>query len=394
MPLNACQVLFGLLLILCIGRSAFQHSKSRIGQNRQIERTHSLGNYKDSNKRCSENDSYCGDWDFENRTWKAWNGYSIRDVSSVQANKCVVNKTIACIGDSQTRDFCIGLGLLLANISVNNAPSGKFDKNNIGIIRQLSSELRYNLLNRKDYGLLFPKSEGEHQNKETYQIQIYSMMYTSDLVEAGMHDLLERTRYRSHVISDPLLTTAAPESESVLRPIDFIVWNHGLHDQSKWYIDAVRDTPDQMGEKFYNTMLKGQYLHTRLQSKTPMVWMSMNNECYANGINVSSSSDQQTGNSGVGNITRTDAMTDSHLTEQALKVNNINAYLHKRLHEEHIPYFDAASVTRCPQRCKIADSIQDIVHLPLWMEIVKAKLFLNLLCDEDFNWVGDPGKFM
>eukprot|EP01034_Spumella_vulgaris_P038092 gene38092-47008_t len=58
------------------------------------------------------------------------------------------------------RDICIGLGLLLANVSVMDAPASKYDRSNSAYLRQFATRLGpFNSLWKivKNEGILFPK---------------------------------------------------------------------------------------------------------------------------------------------------------------------------------------------------------------------------------------------
>ncbi len=58
---------------------------------------------------------------------------------------------------------------------------------------------------------------------------------------------------------------------------------------------------------------------------------------------------------------------------------------------DKLPYFDAASVLRSPQRCEVQG---DGVHVQMWVDIVRAQILLNHLCDENNEWVGGIESFM
>ncbi len=62
----------------------------------------------------------------------------------------------------------------------------------------------------------------------------------------------------------------------------------------------------------------------------------------------------------------------------------------KKLREMGLPLFDAAAPLRSPQVCNVSS---DGVHVKMWVDLVRAKMLLNHLCDEDFNWVGDINRF-
>ncbi len=72
-------------------------------------------------------------------------------------------------------------------------------------------------------------------------------------------------------------------------------------------------------------------------------------------------------------------------------VDQANNYTLTKLREAKLPYFDSATVFRSPQRCEISG---DGVHVFQWVDIVRAKIFLNRMCDEDWNWIGKVENYM
>lgn len=78
-------------------------------------------------------------------------------------------------------------------------------------------------------------------------------------------------------------------------------------------------------------------------------------------------------------------------TNQAPAVNDANWYTHKRLREMRQPFFDLSYTLKVPQMCELLD---DGVHFNRWAEIINAKILLNYLCDDDWNWVGSLKPFV
>ena len=143
------------------------------------------------------------------------------------------------------------------------------------------------------------------------------------------------------------------------------LWQHGLHDYG-WF-----DTPPY-GPKF----LKGIFSHflkIKASSPTPVSWMSMNSNCrekihYPN----------------------------KNMNDQAKMVEGVNHFMLDYTRTKKIPYFDAATTLRLDvkgvlRRCRIS---ADGVHMKMWADIMRAKMFLNHVCDEDMNWIGRPDQFI
>eukprot|EP00597_Dinobryon_sp_UTEXLB2267_P004944 CAMPEP_0170062230 /NCGR_PEP_ID=MMETSP0019_2-20121128/3526_1 /TAXON_ID=98059 /ORGANISM="Dinobryon sp., Strain UTEXLB2267" /LENGTH=155 /DNA_ID=CAMNT_0010268309 /DNA_START=1716 /DNA_END=2183 /DNA_ORIENTATION=+ len=147
-----------------------------------------------------------------------------------------------------------------------------------------------------------------------------------------------------------------------LKKIDLAFWSHGLHDWGWW------DSPPY-GKRYYDTMVK-QWITMRTQVPTPVVWVSMNNNCLE--------------------LIQNSLMGSKKFVQGAM-VEEANWYVHKRLREEKLPYWDAASVLRSPQRCNVSG---DGVHVKMFVDIVRANILFNKLCDENFNWIGGIDKFI
>lgn len=72
-------------------------------------------------------------------------------------------------------------------------------------------------------------------------------------------------------------------------------------------------------------------------------------------------------------------------------VEEANKYVNKRLLKEKMPYWDAAAVLRTPTRCNVSD---DGLHVKMFVDIMRAKMLFNHLCDADMNWRGSTSQFI
>ena len=68
-----------------------------------------------------------------------------------------------------------------------------------------------------------------------------------------------------------------------------------------------------------------------------------------------------------------------------------NRFVHNKLRELKLPYFDAAAVLRSPQRCELS---YNGLHVKMWVNIERVKMLFNHLCDEELNWVGTVDRFV
>ena len=153
-----------------------------------------------------------------------------------------------------------------------------------------------------------------------------------------------------------------------LKNIDFALWAHGINDYG-WF-----DTPPY-GEKFFEQMT-GQWLRIREKMPVPSVWVSMNNNCKEiytpDALYMGSWIDDEKKEKGF------------HMIEDS------NYVVHKKLHDQGLPYFDAAAPLRSPQRCNVSFNG---LHVKMWVDIVRAKILFNHLCDESMNWVAGIDRF-
>lgn len=67
-----------------------------------------------------------------------------------------------------------------------------------------------------------------------------------------------------------------------------------------------------------------------------------------------------------------------------------NYVTRQQLRQRHLPYYDSAAPLRSPQICDVSS---DGVHVKMWVDLVRAQIMLNHLCDENNQWVGDVNRF-
>ena len=68
-------------------------------------------------------------------------------------------------------------------------------------------------------------------------------------------------------------------------------------------------------------------------------------------------------------------------------VEEANKYVNKRLLDEKIPYWDAGEVLRTSSRCNYSS---DGLHVKMFVDVMRAKMLFNHLCDANMNWRLDP----
>lgn len=292
---------------------------------------------------CLHNDTMCGHW-----TGKWWNPHSCayQNITSEEARRCVGNRTIACVGDSQIRDLCVRIAYFLMgiNASVDMHPVDKFDALEMVKIGSVIGDYPFwkkNVPGNNFNGYVFPKQSLSLQNNWDFQVQVWS---------------LYRKFFVDEQVIDVLTNRVADVSKNV-RPIDFVLWNHGLHDYG--FFDKPPYGPD-----YYAAILEPVFLQLRKEAVIPVVWMSMNGECGAK-------------------------IPEYRFEEgQHIMVEETNKYVNARFLQEGIPYWDADAVLRVPmdQRCILS---ADGVHVNTYVDVMRAKMFFNHLCDNKMNWRGD-----
>ena len=296
---------------------------------------------------CRNNDTDCGQW---NDKW--WNPYNChyRDVTPDHARKCIGNRTLACIGDSQIRDTCLALVYLLLGIfnEKDTMLMGKFDRrssdmDNYGTIIDDVPFWKLNVPPHNHNGYIFPKPFNSSFTEHKWQLQMWSLfrrefMYGGQAVDIIKNRMVNATQN--------------------LRPIDFVLWNYGLHDYG-WFQEPPR------GQRYYDALVKSDFVNNIPNAKMPMVWVSMNQNCKAK-------------------------MREEELKrDQAGMVTDANAYVNMKFLQSKLPYWDADAVLRTDSSCERS---ADGVHVNMYVDMMRAKMLLNHLCDHNWNWRDNPLK--
>jgi hypothetical protein len=292
-------------------------------------------NHSNLTRPCIENDTFCGLWN--GRFWHPL-GCKYRDITSEQAQKCIGNRTIACVGDSQIRDTCIGILYLLLNrnATLETMLTGKYDYHDMDDIGTIIEDYDFwerNVPPHNHNGYIYPKLS--LNLNVSWQIQQWSL-YRREFLEGQVEQILQNKMVNA---------------SRKIRPIDFVLWNHGLHDWG-WF-----EKPPY-GKKFYDSILRDYLVH-RKEAKMPVVWVSMNSQC-----------DRM-------------LIEDAFKRKQHLMVSGANEYLNKRLKKERIPYWDSDALMRVPDRCKHS---ADGVHVNMYVDIMRAKMLIHHLCDRNMQW--------
>lgn len=166
---------------------------------------------------CPSNDTDCGEW--KGRFFQPYSCH-YEDISVEKATKCFGNRTIACIGDSMTRDLCIGVVYFLLGIfDLETAPETKFDgHHDMGTHGDRIEDFDFWMRNVPPHnynGYVYPKRNVSKALNIQWQFQIWNL-YTGQYQENGQ-------------IEDVLTNKMATIGRG-MRPIDLAFWNLGLHD--------------------------------------------------------------------------------------------------------------------------------------------------------------------
>ena len=313
---------------------------------------------KDFSKLCAEEDHYCGDWDTDKKIWKPL-GCEYRDVTTEQAIQCMGNHTLGFLGDSQTRDLCMGIVYFLFGTTVEESPDGKYDPTEMKYygeeMIEFESWSNFRFLEKVHRNsFIFPSEQMREFNEIHWQIQ-YWEMFTFEALEKAGEKIITNQMVNAVAKSDSVLVT-----QNHLRPMELLFWNYGIHNLSMF-----NSTP--YGEHYYKAFVDP-WLKLRSEpSAVPSVWLSMNNECYEK-VNFFKAPPSQFD-----------------------QIKDANHFVHHRLHHEKIPYYDAASVLRTPDLCEVS---ADGVHVKRWTDLTRAKIFFNHVCDENWNWRGGVEVFI
>lgn len=307
--------------------------------------------------RCVHNDSYCGDW--VGRDWNSI-GCKYRDITNAEARKCMGSRTLAFVGDSQIRDLGAAVGFFLAGQTVGNASDEKYDKKGLNSLGDIGERIGYldrwkgtNVKEGEDYnGVIFPSKKLRKKEGWDWQIQVWEL-YSNYHINGK--DTSGKFRHVEDILSNNMVNETLGS-----KSVDFAFWSHGLHDHGWW------SRPPYY--KMYMEQMVGNWLQIREKMPVPTVWVSMNNNCPDLIVHTLIQSKEK----------------QNEMMEYA------NYHVLKMMRHQKLPYFDAASVLRTPKRCEASS---DGLHLKMWVDIVRAKILFNHLCDENMNWVGDLNRF-
>jgi hypothetical protein len=271
-------------------------------------------------------------------------------MSPEKAARCLGNRTLAFIGDSQIRDLCVGVVYFLMGVfSLESASEDKFDGHHDmgdhGTKIEDFDFWMHNVPGHNFNGYIFPRVNESEALGIKWQVQMWNL-FTGQFLENGQME---------DVLSNKLVTTGRG-----LKPIDLAFFHIGLHDWGWWYEGNV-------GLKFYDTMVQNKLF--KKSYTVPSVWTSMNPECL----------DKLSG-----------SITGGRREEQQEMVDIANAYTNERLLREKLPYFDFGAPLRSADRC---DKSADGVHVKMYVNIMAAKMLFNHLCDSRGEWRGGIDQF-
>jgi len=270
-------------------------------------------------------------------------GCKYDDISGADARKCLGNRTLAFVGDSQIRDLTVGIAHLLMGVTLEEALDVKFDKNHE--LGHNGTEIGfYSMWNSTKYdqrgNYIFPQPPLGKLHQWEWQVQYWGF-YRNDLLEGHVGDVMSGK--------------VSQQGQKDVKPIDILFWSHGLHDWGWW-------DKKPYGENFYKTMLN-QWLRLRDESPFPSVWVSMNPNCASKIGGTLGPPPQQ----------------------QWDMIENANAYVNQETLAKKVPYFDAAAPLRTPDRCEHS---ADGIHTKMYVDIMRAKMLFNHLCDPEMNYRG------
>jgi len=296
---------------------------------------------------CANLDTYCGDW--KRKKWHP-QGCRYRDFTSAEARQCMGNHTLGFIGDSMIRNFGLSVGLFLSD----RVDFGDVD-NELSMDKVVEKEgIEWTKVKKVDNLLLAPLESEATKNNWKWQVQIWEMPLRSTLQGGKIEEVLNNGKASKY---------------DGLHPIDLAFWLHGINDYG-WF----QEYP--YGPKFYEQMT-GEWLRVRGTVQVPSVWFSMNNNCLEGykpgGLYMGDWIDEKTKIKGFN------------------MVEDANRFVHNKLRELKLPYFDAAAVLRSPQRCELS---YNGLHVKMWVNIERVKMLFNHLCDEELNWVGSADRFV
>lgn len=310
---------------------------------------------------CANNDTDCGVW--ENRWWEPHN-CTFHNITAESARKCLGNRTLAFVGDSQIRDLGMGVALFLMGEELDQAPDHKVDKRMEMLMTNASIVGQYQHweVNAAWNALVYPKQnsttrkpiEAQHE----WQIQVW-MLYSNTHIDRQVDD----------VITNNLKNKTSGLDNPLLHDVDLLFWSYGLHDWGWW------DTPP-FGQKYYDCFVRRWKEIRQLPDAAPSVLVSLNPECvekfpwaeHSNGI-----------------------LNSDRFHTQAAMAEDANYFVNARMKLENLPYWDAGAPLRSPYRCNVSD---DGLHVKMFVDIMRAKMLFHHLCTKDMTWKGTLDSFL
>jgi hypothetical protein len=297
---------------------------------------------------CSSNDTICGSWTAE-RYFRP-TSCEYQDITSEQARKCLGDRSLGFIGDSQMRDLAVGVALFLLGKRIETSSKFKVD-------HKLNNHMDANGTRMPDltsfkndslppgvFNYLFPTRSVSKTKGYNWQVQYYALSRKKSMRDP-LNDILNNQ-----------LTKQWP----VLKPLHLAFFSHGLQDYGWW-------NKEPYGEKFYSSMV-ADWAESLSKNKVPSVWVSLNSQC--------------------AELVKNKAGGKGKLPPM---IDAVNSYVNAKAKKDKIPYWDAAAPLRTPSRCDLLD---DGVHVKMFVDIMRAKMLFNHLCDKDMNWRGGPDSFL
>lgn len=327
--------------------------------------------------KCLLNNTYCGDWSIQNRTFHPAKAFgtnqsecSFRLFTPQEARQCVGKRTLVFLGDSQNRDLSIAIGLFLQGRTVEEsydhkyegpfqAFRGRFQDELDGLYEPINDLEKWGPLgSRLSWILPATNQTLNHRWKFLIEHNVTSK-YNKYRNESSSYDFqvlfIPSLKTEDRLVVEDIISGVFledPVAKNIgLRGIDLLIWSYGLHDKTLWHYEPY-------DESYFQSILSN-FVDLIPKSKYPIVWSSMNSQCHRKTVVF-------------GN--------------QSTMINTVNQRIGVKMKLNHLPYYDADYVLRTPDICNIS---HDGVHVKMWVDLVRARMFFNYLCDEHNNWVLD-----
>jgi len=261
-----------------------------------------------------------GTFRLDNREFIPLDG-KLRLLPSKKARKCLQNKTIAFIGDSQIRD----LGFAMAEfLNGKQSWNGKDDKIHRNYYKQFEIKGEDFLTFPNENFPYVPHHSSSFRKEENWEILLYH-----NFIRDSNFDKMEEVflnKYRNH---------------------DLIFISFGVHQARVLEKDAYEY------KNFLFPLLK--YWYHQEKDMPPVVWLPQNPECAE--------------------------ILNPLYAEKQPKIMEMANNIANRLFRQK-PYLDIAHLVKF-QLCALS---ADGLHMKQWTDISRAKLILNEICDENWNF--------